>query len=60
MYLLQEMRRVCHINAEQKRRCNIQNGFQTLQGLIPHLSQSPTSKVNNKMKHFVYIHIKCI
>ncbi|EFX75287.1 hypothetical protein DAPPUDRAFT_56269, partial [Daphnia pulex] len=27
-----EHRRVCHINAEQKRRCNIKNGFDTLHG----------------------------
>lgn len=32
---LQEHRRVCHINAEQKRRCNIKNGFDTLQSLLP-------------------------
>ena len=31
----QEHRRVCHINAEQKRRCNIKNGFDTLQSLLP-------------------------
>jgi len=30
-----EHRRVCHINAEQKRRCNIKNGFDTLQSLLP-------------------------
>lgn len=34
-YLTQEHRRVCHINAEQKRRCNIKNGFDTLQSLLP-------------------------
>ena len=32
---LQEHRRVCHINAEQKRRCNIKNGFDMLQSLLP-------------------------
>lgn len=26
---------MCHINAEQKRRCNIKNGFDTLQSLLP-------------------------
>lgn len=31
----QEHRRVCHINAEQKRRCNIKNGFDMLQSLLP-------------------------
>lgn len=41
----QEHRRVCHINAEQKRRCNIKNGFDTLHMLIPHLVQNPNSKV---------------
>ncbi|XP_065344094.1 MLX-interacting protein isoform X3 [Cloeon dipterum] len=41
-----EMRRVCHINAEQKRRCNIQSGFQTLQSLIPQISQSPSAKLS--------------
>jgi len=43
------MRRVCHINAEQKRRCNIQNGFQTLQSLIPQISQSSSAKVDAKV-----------
>lgn len=26
---------MCHINAEQKRRCNIKNGFDMLQSLLP-------------------------
>lgn len=30
-----EHRRVSHINAEQKRRCNIKNGFDMLQSLLP-------------------------
>jgi len=41
-----EHRRVCHINAEQKRRCNIKNGFDTLHGLIPSLSGAPGAKVS--------------
>ncbi|UYV69568.1 MLXIPL [Cordylochernes scorpioides] len=40
-----EHRRVCHINAEQKRRFNIKSGFETLRHLLPSLSQSPTAKV---------------
>lgn len=32
---MKEHRRVCHINAEQKRRCNIKNGFDMLQSLLP-------------------------
>lgn len=41
-----EHRRVCHINAEQKRRCNIKTGFDTLHMLIPSLSQNPNAKVS--------------
>ncbi|XP_014245139.1 MLX-interacting protein isoform X2 [Cimex lectularius] len=41
-----EHRRVCHINAEQKRRCNIKNGFDTLHSLIPHLNQNPNTKMS--------------
>ncbi|KAI5697840.1 hypothetical protein M8J75_016178 [Diaphorina citri] len=41
-----EHRRVCHINAEQKRRCNIKNGFDTLHLLIPHLSHNPNTKMS--------------
>ncbi|KAK9504684.1 hypothetical protein O3M35_010958 [Rhynocoris fuscipes] len=41
-----EQRRVCHINAEQKRRCNIKNGFDTLHSLIPQLSQNPNAKMS--------------
>lgn len=44
--LLQD-RRTCHINAEQKRRCNIKNGFDMLHSLIPQLNQNPTAKVNH-------------
>nr|BAN21193.1 basic helix-loop-helix zip transcription factor [Riptortus pedestris] len=41
-----EHRRVCHINAEQKRRCNIKNGFDTLHSLIPQLNQNPNAKMS--------------
>ncbi|XP_071033621.1 carbohydrate-responsive element-binding protein isoform X2 [Parasteatoda tepidariorum] len=41
-----EHRRVCHINAEQKRRCNIKNGFESLHNLLPALGQTPNSKVS--------------
>lgn len=41
-----EHRRVCHINAEQKRRCNIKNGFDTLHALIPQLNQNPNAKLS--------------
>uniref|UniRef100_A0A224XIH4 Putative mlx interactor n=1 Tax=Panstrongylus lignarius TaxID=156445 RepID=A0A224XIH4_9HEMI len=43
---IKEQRRVCHINAEQKRRCNIKNGFDTLHSLIPQLSQNPNAKMS--------------
>ncbi|XP_021937164.1 MLX-interacting protein isoform X2 [Zootermopsis nevadensis] len=39
-------RRTCHINAEQKRRCNIKNGFDMLHSLIPQLNQNPTAKLS--------------
>ncbi|CAL8071468.1 unnamed protein product [Orchesella dallaii] len=45
----QEHRRVCHINAEQKRRCNIKNGFDTLHALIPQLNHNPNAKVHHHM-----------
>lgn len=41
-----EHRRVCHINAEQKRRYNIKNGFDVLHSLIPHLHQNPNVKLS--------------
>lgn len=41
-----EKRRVCHINAEQKRRFNIKNGFDSLRHLLPSLNQNPDSKVS--------------
>lgn len=43
---VQEHRRVCHINAEQKRRCNIKNGFDTLNVLIPQINQNPNTKMS--------------
>eukprot|EP00106_Octopus_bimaculoides_P018794 XP_014786236.1 PREDICTED: carbohydrate-responsive element-binding protein-like isoform X3 [Octopus bimaculoides] len=41
-----EHRRVSHISAEQKRRCNIKSGFDVLHSLIPSLKQTPTGKVS--------------
>lgn len=41
-----EHRRVCHINAEQKRRCNIKNGFEALHHLLPPMNQNPNMKVS--------------
>ncbi|XP_049830126.1 MLX-interacting protein [Schistocerca gregaria] len=41
-----EHRRMCHINAEQKRRCNIKNGFDMLHSLIPQLNQNPNAKLS--------------
>nr|CAD7444969.1 unnamed protein product [Timema bartmani] len=42
----QEHRRMGHINAEQKRRCNIKNGFDMLHSLIPQLNQNPNAKLS--------------
>lgn len=39
-------RRASHITAEQKRRCNIKSGFDTLHHLVPSLNCSPNSKVS--------------
>lgn len=39
-------RRAGHIHAEQVRRYNIKNGFDTLQALIPQLSNNPNAKVS--------------
>lgn len=39
-------RRVGHIHAEQKRRCNIKNGFDMIHSLIPHLNQNPNAKLS--------------
>lgn len=41
-----EHRRVCHINAEQKRRCNIKNGFDTLRAILPSVSQNANTKIS--------------
>jgi len=41
-----EHRRVCHINAEQKRRCNIKNGFDTLRQILPSVSQNTNTKIS--------------
>lgn len=41
-----EQRRVCHINAEQKRRCNIKNGFDTLKSILPSVSPNTNVKVS--------------
>ncbi|CAG2182628.1 unnamed protein product, partial [Oppiella nova] len=41
-----EHRRVCHINAEQKRRCNIKNGFDTLRSLLPSISHNTNTKIS--------------
>ncbi|XP_063983770.1 carbohydrate-responsive element-binding protein isoform X1 [Diachasmimorpha longicaudata] len=41
-----EQRRVGHIHAEQKRRYNIKNGFDTLHNLIPQLSQNSNTKLS--------------
>ncbi|KAL0893817.1 hypothetical protein ABMA27_013945 [Loxostege sticticalis] len=35
-----------HLHAEQKRRYNIKNGFDTLQALIPHLNSNPAAKIS--------------
>ncbi|CAG9860175.1 unnamed protein product [Phyllotreta striolata] len=39
-------RRAVHIHAEQKRRCNIKNGFDMIHSLIPHLNQNPNAKLS--------------
>uniref|UniRef100_A0A182V792 BHLH domain-containing protein n=1 Tax=Anopheles merus TaxID=30066 RepID=A0A182V792_ANOME len=39
-------RRTGHIHAEQKRRYNIKNGFDTLHSLIPQLQQNPNAKLS--------------
>jgi len=35
-----------HINAEQKRRCTIKNGFDMLRALVPSLAQTPNVKIS--------------
>lgn len=41
-----EHRRVCHINAEQKRRCNIKFGFDTLRAILPSISANNNTKIS--------------
>lgn len=41
-----EHRRIGHIHAEHKRRCNIKNGFDMIHSLIPHLNQNPNTKLS--------------
>ncbi|XP_070205181.1 MLX-interacting protein-like isoform X2 [Littorina saxatilis] len=36
-----EQRRVAHLSAEQKRRCNLKSGFDLLHTLVPALAQNP-------------------
>ncbi|XP_019767160.1 MLX-interacting protein isoform X3 [Dendroctonus ponderosae] len=43
-------RRVGHIHAEQKRRCNIKNGFDMINSLIPQLNQNPNAKLSKAMR----------
>ena len=53
-----EQRRVCHINAEQKRRCNIKNGFDTLKSILPSINQNVNVKISKAsmlQKAAVYI-----
>ena len=45
-----EHRRVSHINAEQKRRCNIKNGFDTLRSILPSMSGSTASSSSAPQK----------
>lgn len=42
----ENQRRSGHIHAEQKRRYNIKNGFDTLHSLIPQLQQNPNAKLS--------------
>uniref|UniRef100_A0A6A7FP01 MLX-interacting protein-like n=1 Tax=Hirondellea gigas TaxID=1518452 RepID=A0A6A7FP01_9CRUS len=41
-----ERRRMCHINAEKKRRCSIKSNFEMLHVLIPSTSSSCNSKIS--------------
>lgn len=41
-----EHRRVNHINAEQKRRCNIKHGFDTLRAILPSISSNNNTKIS--------------
>ncbi|KAI7688221.1 hypothetical protein SSS_02632 [Sarcoptes scabiei] len=44
-----EKRRVCHINAEQKRRGNIKNGFETVKSLLPESDFDSTTKISKAL-----------
>lgn len=56
-----ERRRVCHINAEQKRRCNIKNGFDTLRNLLPSLNTNLNTKISKAaMLHKAADHIRLL
>jgi len=44
--LYNEHRRASHITAEQKRRCNIRVGFETLHQIVPALAQNPNTKIS--------------
>lgn len=50
-----EARRATHIHAEQKRRYNIKNGFDTLHSLIPQLQQNPNAKVYDYYLFFEHL-----
>jgi len=43
---LQDDTKPLHINAEQKRRCTIKNGFDFLRALVPSLAQTPNVKIS--------------
>ncbi|XP_071541176.1 MLX-interacting protein isoform X6 [Panulirus ornatus] len=54
-----EHRRVCHINAEQKRRSNLKNNFDIMHQLIPSISQNANAKISKAVmlqKGAEYIH----
>ena len=56
-----EQRRVCHINAEQKRRCNIKNGFDTLRSILPSINQNVNVKISKaSMLQKAAIHISAL
>nr|XP_053634728.1 carbohydrate-responsive element-binding protein-like [Cherax quadricarinatus] len=54
-----EHRRVCHINAEQKRRSNLKNNFDIMHQLIPSINQNANAKISKAVmlqKGAEYIH----
>ncbi|KAK4288567.1 hypothetical protein Pmani_038413 [Petrolisthes manimaculis] len=54
-----EHRRVCHINAEQKRRSNLKSNFDVLHQLVPSISQNSNAKISKALmlqKGAEYIH----